>query len=180
MKNNSIINSSVYVLGNNINTDEILTAEYMKINPSTNDGYKELGKLAMCGLSDEFPPFIDNKTGKAIHQIIIAGENFGCGSSREHAPIALGSSGVKVVVAKSFARIFYRNCIATGEIFPIEIENGEELSIKHNEKMSIDIENMILTTTKDNKIFKIKGFGDLSEIVNSGGLFPYARKIGMI
>jgi 3-isopropylmalate/(R)-2-methylmalate dehydratase small subunit len=180
MKTHDIIESSLYVLGDNINTDEILTAEFMKINPGTPEGYKALGKLAMCGLSDEYPPFVDQETGKALHQVIVAGSNFGCGSSREHAPIALGSSGVKVVLAKSFARIFYRNCIATGEIFPIEIENYDDFSIQHGEKIKINFDALVLTKENDTNTYKIKDFGDLSEIVNAGGLFPYARKKGMI
>ncbi len=64
--NASIIKGSVYVVGDNIDTDQILTAEFMKINPSTEDGYKDLGALAMCGLPDSYPPFVDKASGKAI------------------------------------------------------------------------------------------------------------------
>ena len=179
MIDKKITTSSIYFLGDNIDTDQIVTAEYMKINPSTKEGYEELGGLAMCGLSDEYPPFIDRKTNKAIYKIIIAGENFGCGSSREHAPIALGASGVKIIVAKSFARIFYRNCISTGEILPLEIEDSNGLSVEHGNKITIDLEKLELKEHKKNKVFKIKDFGDLSEIIKSGGLFPYAKQIGI-
>ncbi|MDE9448544.1 3-isopropylmalate dehydratase, partial [Xenorhabdus bovienii] len=90
-----------YVLTDNIDTDQILSAEYLKVNPSTPEGYAQLASLAMCGLPEGSLPFIDESKGKAKYPIIVAGQNFGCGSSREHAVAALGASGVKVVLAQS-------------------------------------------------------------------------------
>lgn len=173
------IESSVYVLGDNIDTDQILTAEYMKINPSSPSGYEELGALAMCGLSDKYEPFIDQETGKAKHQVIIAGDNYGCGSSREHAVMALGSSGVRAVVAKSFARIFYRNCISTGELLPIRCPSLELDKYKTGDQVVLDIDNLILTNTNSGQKLEIENFGELAAIVKAGGLFEYARQTDM-
>jgi 3-isopropylmalate/(R)-2-methylmalate dehydratase small subunit len=110
MMSKNFISGKVYLLGDNIDTDQILTAEYLKVNPSTPEGYEWLGKLAMCGLPIDAKKFRDSD-GTPLYSIIIAGENFGCGSSREHAVIALGAAGIKLVIAKSFARIFFRNSI---------------------------------------------------------------------
>lgn len=172
-----MIKETVYKLGDNINTDQVLTAEFMKINPSTDDGYKELGSLAMCGLTKDFPPFIDEVTKSAIHKVIVAGENFGCGSSREHAPIALGASGVKAIVAKSFARIFYRNCISTGEILPLEVKDLDLEMFENGSEVEIDLDTLKLRLVNNEiKTFTISDFGDLSEVIKAGGLFSYAKK----
>jgi 3-isopropylmalate/(R)-2-methylmalate dehydratase small subunit len=176
---NKQIRDSVYVLGDNIDTDQILTAEFMKVNPSTDEGYKELGSLAMCGLPDTFEPFVDANTGKAFHRIVLAGDNFGCGSSREHAPVALGASGVRAVVAKSFARIFYRNCIATGELVPIECPDLDPSVFENGEEVEIDIENLLLRCAAKNIDLAVRDFGPLSEIIEAGGLFAYAKQRGI-
>lgn len=171
-----LIESNVFVLGNNIDTDQILTAEFMKINPSTEEGYRELGKLAMCGLPTDLPSFINNESGKAIYKIIVAGDNFGCGSSREHAPIALGASGVKAVIAKSFARIFFRNCITTGELLPLEIDENLFELIETGDSIEIDIIKRELFLPKLDKVIKIKPIGELMGVVEAGGIFNYARE----
>lgn len=179
MKDNKKIKSTIYLLGDNIDTDQILTAEFMKVNPSTEEGYKELGTLAMCGLPEGYPPFIDKNTGKAINEIIIAGDNFGCGSSREHAPMALGSSGVRAIVAKNFARIFYRNCISTGELIPIESDSLDLSILENGDEVEIDLEQFQLSVVKNNKKIQLKDFGALADIIESGGLFPYAKKMNV-
>ena len=90
--------------------------------PTKPDEYAELGSYAMIGLpNDQYPTGFITPGGKTTpYQIMIAGRNFGCGSSREHAPIALGAAGVQAVVAETYARIFFRNSVATGEVFPYE------------------------------------------------------------
>lgn len=172
------IQGKVYILEDNIDTDQILTAEYLKINPSTLEGYNYLGNLAMCGLPLEAKPF-RNGDGENIYSIIIAGENFGCGSSREHAVIALGAAGVKIVLAKSFARIFYRNSIVTGEVMPLTYTNPL-MNLTNGDLVSIDIENHKISLIETNKVVEIDPIGELSKIVDSGGLFKYARAIGKI
>jgi 3-isopropylmalate/(R)-2-methylmalate dehydratase small subunit len=114
------IKGKVFVLDDNIDTDQIIPAEYLTLVPSKPDEYEKLGSYAMIGLPDRYARFIPEGESKTIYSIIIAGENFGCGSSREHAPIALGAAGLEAVVAQSYARIFFRNCTATGELYPCE------------------------------------------------------------
>jgi len=174
------IKGKIYILGNDINTDQILTAEYMKINPATQQGYEELGSLAMSGLSEDELPFINKSTGKSYYTIIVAGENFGCGSSREHAPIALGASGIKAVIAESFARIFFRNCISTGEILPVQISQNLSNSLKTGDIITIQQSENKIILPDEKSIIDFKDLGDLVQIVNAGGLFNYARQINKI
>jgi len=169
-----------YVVGNNIDTDQILPGKYIKINPSSHEGYKKLGLVAMSGLPDSYPPFVTDKTGQILYKIIIAGQNFGCGSSREQAPIALGASGIKVVIAESFARIFYRNCIASGELIPLEIKECLWQIVKTGFNVRIEFDKNKIILPKISREIEFSSLGPMVEIVEAGGLFPYARKIGRI
>src|ERR1700721_1079373 len=112
------LTSPVYVVEDNIDPDQIIPAQYLTLVPTIPDEYEKLGSYAMIGLPDSLYPtrYVEEGATKTKYPIIIGGRNFGCGSSREHAPIALGAAGCEVVVAESFARIFFRNCIATGEL----------------------------------------------------------------
>jgi 3-isopropylmalate/(R)-2-methylmalate dehydratase small subunit len=104
--------------------------------------------------------------------IIVAGENFGCGSSREHAPIALKAAGVAAVVAPSFARIFYRNAFNMG--LPI-FELPESLEIKEGEEISIDLDNGKITNNTTNKTYDFIAIPPfMQELIASGGLINYA------
>src|ERR1700686_5585176 len=116
------LSSPVYIIDDNIYTDQIIPAQYLTLVPTIPDEYEKLGSYAMDGLPDDLYPieFIKKDTTKTDYKIIIAGKNFGCGSSREHAPISLGAAGVDVIVAESYARIFFRNSVATGELYPYE------------------------------------------------------------
>src|SRR5438105_139876 len=118
------LTSSIFVVGDNIDTDQIIPAHFLTLVPTIPDEYEKLGSHAMVGLPDELYParFIPENEMKTSYRIIVAGKNFGCGSSREHAPIALGAAGVEAVVAESFARIFFRNCVATGELYPYDAQ----------------------------------------------------------
>src|SRR4029453_18731802 len=100
------ITSPVYVVQDNIDTDQIIPAQYLTLVPTMPEEYEKLGSYALIGLPAALYPerFIPSGTMKTPYQIVIAGRNFGCGSSREHAPIALGAAGVAAVVAESFAR----------------------------------------------------------------------------
>jgi 3-isopropylmalate/(R)-2-methylmalate dehydratase small subunit len=145
-----------------INTDEIIPARYLTI-----DKEKELAKHAMEDLDKNFTKKV--KKG----DFIVAGENFGCGSSREHAVWALRGAGIKAVIADSFARIFFRNCINNG-FYAIECK-GASKNIKDGEKLEIDIEKGIIRTNK--KEFKFTPFPKFAiDIIKSGGLLNYIRK----
>src|SRR6188474_3819415 len=119
----SVFTGSVYVVRDNIDTDQIISAQYLNLVPTIPEEYEKLGSFALAGLPESLYPTRFVKEGKldTDYPIVVAGRNFGCGSSREHAPIAMGSANCRVVVGESFARIFFRNCVATGELYPCEV-----------------------------------------------------------
>src|SRR5947207_10983491 len=110
----SVFTGSVYVVRDNIDTDQIIPAQYLNLVPTIPEEYEKLGAYALCGLPESLyaTRFVKEGSVDAEYPIVVAGRNFGCGSSREHAPIALGSAGCRIVLAESFARIFFRNCVA--------------------------------------------------------------------
>jgi 3-isopropylmalate/(R)-2-methylmalate dehydratase small subunit len=171
------------VLGENIDTDQIIPAEHLTLVPSKPDEYKKLGSFAFSGLpSSLYPiPFIEPGTGSTQYSIIIAGANFGCGSSREHAPVALGAAGVQAVVAESYARIFFRNSVATGEVYPLELDQeGVNKQCTTGDTVTVDLgKNLLINHTKG-KEFVLKPIGDAGPVIDAGGIFAYARKTGMI
>lgn len=147
----------------NIDTDVILPGPYLKIHD-----YAELATHAMEGLDKDFHKRV--KPG----DLIVAGKNFGCGSSREHAPIALSYSGIKAVLALSFARIFYRNAVDGAFLLPIEIDESAYKDISDSDSLEVNIAaNEIKNLTK-NKVYKMKPFPELiGKIIEAGGLFNY-------
>ena len=146
-----------------IDTDVILPGPYLKIHD-----YAELATHAMEGLDKDFHKRV--KPG----DFIVAGKNFGCGSSREHAPIALSYSGIKAVLALSFARIFYRNAVDGAFLLPIEIDESAYKDISDSDSLEVNIAaNEIKNLTK-NKVYKMKPFPELiGKIIEAGGLFNY-------
>ena len=147
----------------NIDTDVIIPGPYLKIHD-----YDELAKHAMEGLDKDFHSKV--KEG----DFIVSGKNFGCGSSREHAPIALAYSGIKAVLALSFARIFYRNAVDGAFLLPIEIDENAYKSISDKDVLEIDTsKNQIKNITK-NQVYSMRPFPELiGKIVAAGGLFNY-------
>jgi hypothetical protein len=103
-----VIRGKAYVVRDNIDTDQIIPAQYLTLVPTIPEEYEKLGSYAMCGLpKDQYPTrIVPEGQTQGPYTIVIGGRNFGCGSSREHAPIALGAAGCEAVVAESFARIF--------------------------------------------------------------------------
>jgi 3-isopropylmalate/(R)-2-methylmalate dehydratase small subunit len=147
----------------NIDTDVILPGPYLKIHD-----HDELSKHAMEGIDNDF----SKKVSKG--DFILAGNNFGCGSSREHAPIALSHSGISAVLAPSFARIFYRNCVDGGYLLPLEIETSTLEQISDNDMLKIDIEKNQIHDITNGKNFSISPFPPLiKKIIDSGGLMYY-------
>jgi 3-isopropylmalate/(R)-2-methylmalate dehydratase small subunit len=112
--------------------------------------------------------------------VIVGGKNFGCGSSREHAPIALGAAGVKAVVAESYARIFFRNCVATGELYPVEAVARIADEFATGDEAVVDLEANTLLNRRTGKTFRLKPLGEAGPVIDAGGLFNYARQTGMI
>lgn len=105
---------------------------------------------------------------------ILSGRNFGCGSSREHAPIALSHSGIKAVLALSFARIFYRNAVDGAFLLPIEIEEDAYSDISEGDEIDINIHTNEIKNITKNKTYKMKPFSEIiGKIIEAGGLFKY-------
>ena len=174
------LTSKVFVVTDNIDTDQIIPAQYLTLVPTIAEEYEKLGSYAMIGLPDDQYPvkFVPEGGTKTEFQIVIAGRNFGCGSSREHAPIAMGAAGVKAVIAESFARIFFRNCVATGELYPFD--SNERLCdiVKTGDEATLDFETD--TITFHSKTYALKPLGEVRPVIDAGGLFNYARQSGMI
>ena len=178
----SIFTGPVYVVRDNIDTDQIIPARYLTLVPTIPDEYEKLGSYALAGLPESLYPTRFVKEGQldSEYPIIVAGKNFGCGSSREHAPIALGSAGCKIVLAESFARIFFRNSVATGELYPCELTERLCDTLKTGDIVTVDLDAATVTVKATGKIFKFKPLGDVRPVVDAGGLFNYARKSRMI
>ncbi|CAA2985529.1 3-isopropylmalate dehydratase small subunit 3-like [Olea europaea subsp. europaea] len=172
-----------YVVGDNIDTDQIIPAEYLTLVPSNPVEYEKLGSYALIGLPSSYETrFIDPGEIKSKYSIVIGGDNFGCGSSREHAPVALGASGVAAVVAESYARIFFRNSVATGEVYPVESEGRLCKECKTGDVVTIELgeSDSKLINHTSGKEYKLKPIGDAGPVIKAGGIFAYARKTGMI
>jgi 3-isopropylmalate/(R)-2-methylmalate dehydratase small subunit len=147
----------------NIDTDVIIPGPYLKIHD-----HKELGKHAMEGLDPNFSQKIDEG------DFLLTGKNFGCGSSREHAPIALHQVGIRAILSPSFARIFYRNAVDGGYLLPIEIDSAVIDKISDNDELEIDLDNNTIVNLTSSEIFKIKPFPEIiSKIVKAGGLLYF-------
>lgn len=176
------VTGPVYVVRDNIDTDQIIPAQYLNLVPTMAEEYEKLGSYALCGLPDSLYPvrFVVPGQLDAAYPIIVAGRNFGCGSSREHAPIALGSAGCRIVVAASFARIFFRNSVATGELYPCECAERLCDLLKTGDVATVDLEAETVTASASGRVFRLKPLGDVRPVVDAGGLFNYARKTGMI
>jgi 3-isopropylmalate/(R)-2-methylmalate dehydratase small subunit len=174
------ITSPVYVTRDNIDTDQIIPAQYLTLVPTIPEEYKKLGTYALIGLPDDLYPqrFIPEGAEETPYKIVIAGRNFGCGSSREHAPIALGAAGVEAVVAESFARIFFRNCVATGELYPYDANERLCDILKTGDIATLDFDNDTLTA--NGITYSLKPLGEVRPVIDAGGIFNYARQSGMI
>ena len=150
--------------GDNINTDEIIPARYL----NTKDPV-ELGRHCMEGALQNFV----KKVNKG--DIIVAGRNFGCGSSREHAPIAIRASGISCIIAESFARIFYRNAINTG--LPIVTSEDAAKGIKNKNKVEVDTGNGIIRNVSGKKQYKSETYPPfLQKIIKKGGLLNAIKR----
>ena len=147
----------------NIDTDVILPGPYLKLHE-----HAELAEHAMEGMDPDFHSKVKNAS------IIVTGNNFGCGSSREHAPIALSASGIEAVLALSFARIFYRNSVDGAYLLPIEIDEKAYTSISENDELEINTDKNEIKNITKNETYSMKPFTELiGKIISAGGLFKY-------
>jgi len=178
----TVIRGKVYVVRDNIDTDQIIPAQYLNLLPNVPEEYEKLGSHALSGLPDSTYPtrFVKPGAMDSEYAIVIGGRNFGCGSSREHAPVALGAANCEAVVAESFARIFFRNCVATGEIYPVESTQRLCEVLQTGDEVELDLDRNELRALKTGQRYALKPLGDARAVIEAGGLFAYAKKTGMI
>jgi len=185
-----IITGKAYVLGDDVDTDQIIPAEYLTYNPSDPAERKMFGRLALvgvppaqAGLPDGRVAFVDQTdpaNTRSEYAVVIGGRNFGCGSSREHAPLALAEAGVQAVVAEDYARIFYRNSVNGGYLVPLESAERLCQTVRTGDQVELRIREGVLIDKTQDKRFMLKPLGDVGPIVEAGGVFDYARKAGML
>jgi 3-isopropylmalate/(R)-2-methylmalate dehydratase small subunit len=182
-----IITGKAYVLGDNIDTDQIIPAQYLTYNPAIPEEYKQFGKYALssvppdrAGLPKGHVPFHTADEFVSDYKIIVAGRNFGCGSSREHAPIALDAAGIQAVVAEFYARIFFRNTVNGGYLIPFESQERLCDRICTGDELRLDVESATVHNLTTGEKYALKSLGDVAPILEAGGVFPYARKEGML
>ncbi len=183
-----IITGKAYVLGDNVDTDQIIPAQYLSFNPSLPEERKFFGMYAMSsvpagqmGLPSGDERFVPPNEFKSPYSIVIGGKNFGCGSSREHAPLAIAEAGASVVIAEFYARIFFRNCVNGGYLVPFEsaqrlvekIKTGDELEVHMND-------GFVINKSQGNVRYDLKPLGDVLPIIEAGGVFNYAEQAGML
>ncbi|MCI4400257.1 MAG: 3-isopropylmalate dehydratase small subunit [Campylobacteraceae bacterium] len=160
---NNSFNGKAFVFGDNIDTDLIIAARYLNTSNPT-----ELAKHAM---EDADPEFV-NKISRG--DIIVAGENFGCGSSREHAPVAIKYAGISAVIAKSFARIFYRNAFNTGLVI-LEVKEADKIS--EGDELKVDLAAGTVQNITKGETYAFNAIPPfMMELLNAGGLMEYAAE----
>jgi 3-isopropylmalate/(R)-2-methylmalate dehydratase small subunit len=181
------ITGRAYVLGDNIDTDQIIPAQYLTFNPSIPAEYRMFGKYALssvpadrAGLPKGHVSFHTDDEFVSPYGIVIGGRNFGCGSSREHAPIALAAAGIRAVVAEFYARIFFRNAVNGGYLVPFESADRLCERVCTGDELMIDVAAGVLHNRTTGEDWKLQPLGEVGPIIEAGGLFPYAKKVGML
>ncbi len=158
-----MVTGKAFKFGDNVDTDVIIPARYLNA-PSP----EELAKHCMEDIDADFT----SRVSKG--DIMVGGWNFGCGSSREHAPVAIQASGISCVIASSFARIFYRNAINIG--FPILECPEASARIQSGDRVRVDLENGVITDETTGEVFQAAAFPPFIEkIIEAGGLLPYLK-----
>ena len=185
--NDKMISGKAFVAGDNIDTDQIIPAEFLSYNPADAEERRYFGMYAMSGVPIEqsgLPrgetPFVAEGEFKSEFAVIIGGRNFGCGSSREHAPLAIAEAGCRIVIAESYARIFYRNSINGGYLVPFETAKRLVDEISTGDEVSVNTESGELSNSNTGKIYTLQPLGDVGAIIRAGGVFEYAKESGII
>jgi 3-isopropylmalate/(R)-2-methylmalate dehydratase small subunit len=158
------LQGSVWKYGDNVDTDAIIPARYLNMSTA-----EELAQHCMEDIDTSFVSAVQPS------DIIVAGENFGCGSSREHAPLALKGAGISCVIAESFARIFYRNAIDIG--LPILACPEAVAGAQKGDALTVDLEAGTITNARTGQVHHTSPFPPfIMGIIEAGGLVPYTRK----
>ena len=189
----SIITGKAYVLGDNIDTDQIIPAQYLSFNPAIAEERKFFGMYAMSsvpdgqrglrGAGDDIGghiPFVRANEFKSDYTIVIGGKNFGCGSSREHAPLAMAEAGVQCVIAEFYARIFFRNSVNGGYLVPLESAERLVEKIRTDDELEVHLDEQYVLNKTQNQRHELKPLGDVLPIIEAGGVFNYAKQVGML
>jgi len=183
----TIITGKAYVLGDNLDTDQIIPAHYLSFDPSKPEERKFFGMYANSGVPEGqqgLPagnvPFVRPNEFKSDFKIIVGGKNFGSGSSREHAPLALAEAGVKCVIAEFYARIFFRNSINGGYLLPLESKQRLVEKVRTGDELTVDLDKLTVTNKTKNETYELNPVGDVLPIIEAGGVFNYAKKAGML
>lgn len=182
-----IIKGKAFVLGKNIDTDQIIPAAHLVYSLDDPEERKLYGKYALSGvpsaesgLPEGNIPLVKDGEYDSEFDIIVGGSNFGCGSSREHAPESLQIAGIKAIIAPSYARIFYRNSVDGGFLIPYESMQDLSSDVETGDELEIDPKGKEVRNITQNKSYLIRSLGSVAEIVEAGGIFKFARKTGMV
>jgi len=161
-----VLRGRVHKYGDNVDTDSIIPGRFLKeMDP------KRLAEHAMEGIDPNFVMKV--KQG----DFIVAGKNFGCGSSREHAPIALKYAGIRAVLAKSFARIFYRNAVDGGFLIPIEIDDNIYERLSDGDEIEVDVSEGTIRNITKGEVYKMRPIPELvMKIIRAGGIFMFKQE----
>jgi 3-isopropylmalate/(R)-2-methylmalate dehydratase small subunit len=183
----TVLTGRAYVLGDNVDTDQIIPAKYLSFNPSLPEERKYFGMYAMSsvpegqrGLPAGNIPFVRENEFKSDFQIVIGGKNFGSGSSREHAPLALAEAGVKCVIAEFYARIFFRNSVNGGYLLPLESVNRLVEKIRTGDELEVRLLDNLVINKGKSETYPLRPIGDVLPIIEAEDVFKYARQVGMV
>lgn len=182
-----VIRGLAYVLGDHVDTDQIIPAQHLVYSLTDPEERRLYGKYALssvppeaAGLPEGHCPFVEPDAFESRYTVIVGGANFGCGSSREHAPFALREAGVEAVVAESYARIFYRNAVDGGFLAPFETPTSLTASVRTGDEVEIDTKAGTFTNVTTGESWALQPLGDVAGILEAGGVFEYARQQGFI
>ena len=182
-----VIRGRAYVLGDNVDTDQIIPAIYLSFDPSKPGERKFFGMYAnsgvpeaQAGLPKGNTRFVREYEFKSDYTIVVGGKNFGCGSSREHAPLALAEAGIQCVIAEFYARIFFRNSVNGGYLVPFESEVRLVEKVRTGDELEVRMDEQIVVNKTQNETYKLKPLGDVLPIIEAGGVFSYAKQTGML
>ncbi|MEM1268725.1 MAG: 3-isopropylmalate dehydratase [Bacteroidota bacterium] len=181
------ITGLAYVLGDSVDTDQIIPAEHLVYSMKVAEERRMYGRYALSsvppgeqGLPFGDRPFVEADAYSSPYRVIVAGRNFGCGSSREHAPFALREAGVEAVVAESYARIFYRNSVDGGFLIPFEAQERLVEAVRTGDEVEIDTQLGTLTNKTTGTVHPLHPLGDVADILEAGNVFEYARRAGLV
>lgn len=181
-----IIRGKCYVVGDNIDTDQIIPAQYLTYNPAIPEERKMFGRFSMIGLPEKSQglplgstPFVKNGAERSEYKILVAGTNFGCGSSREHASICLKEAGIEASIAEFYSRIFFRNSVNGGYLIPFETPVRLVDKVKTGEELEIDVEHHTVKNFASGETYMLKPIGEVLSIIEAGDIFKFAKQKGM-